>query len=91
MLPFLYGAESPQISDQPFVAERPGDFDNSGNAFNVKWVVHRYETLPVVVESGVLQDLDELVKSCRARFPEMRHKYPNTPPRWLSRVQQRWE
>ena len=46
----------------------------------MKWVVHRYETLPAEVENSVIQDLDKLVESCRERFSEMRGKYPNTPP-----------
>ena len=48
--------------------------------FSVKWVVHRYETLPVAVENSALQDLDKIVVSCRDRLPEMRDKYPHTPP-----------
>ena len=48
--------------------------------FIVRWVVHRHETQSVEVENSALQDLDELVEFCQARFPEMRRKHPNTPP-----------
>ena len=43
-------------------------------------LVHRCETLPVEIESGVVQDLDKLVSNCQERLFEMRLKYPNTPP-----------
>jgi hypothetical protein len=56
------------------------DFDKARNEFSVSWVVHRYETLPVTIEYCVGEDLDQIVESCRARLPEMRDKYPNTPP-----------
>jgi hypothetical protein len=46
----------------------------------VRWVTHRHETQPVEVENSRLMDLDEVVKSCRARLPNMRRKYPGTPP-----------
>jgi hypothetical protein len=48
--------------------------------FSVKWVVHRHEIQPVAVENSAIQDLDEVVESCQARFPEMRCKHDNTPP-----------
>jgi len=48
--------------------------------FRIKWVVHRRETQPVAVENSAIQDLDEVVESCQARFPEMRRKHDNTPP-----------
>jgi hypothetical protein len=48
--------------------------------FSVKWVVHRHETEPVEVENSALEDLDEVVETCRARLPEMRRKHANTPP-----------
>lgn len=79
-LQFLYAAEKRKIADQPFDADPPRDFDQGRRDFSVKWVVHRYETLPVEVESGVLQDLDKLVSSRQERFLEMRTKHPNTPP-----------
>ncbi len=72
LLSFLHGAEEPKMSDQPF--------GTPPEHFSVKWVVHRYETLPVEVEMDVLQNLDELVESCRGRTSDMRLKYPNTPP-----------
>jgi len=56
------------------------DFDKARNEFSVSWVVHRHETLPVTIEHCVGEDLDQIVESCRARLPEMREKYPNTPP-----------
>jgi hypothetical protein len=56
------------------------DFDKARNEFSVSWVVHRYETLPVTIEHCVGEDLYQIVESCRARLPEMRDKYPNTPP-----------
>jgi hypothetical protein len=80
LLSFLNGAENRKISDQRFDTETPGDFDKACEHLSVKWVVHRYETLPVEVESVVLLDLDKLVASCKGRFSEMRCKYPNTPP-----------
>ena len=48
--------------------------------FSVKWVVHRHEIQPVEVEISAVQDLDKVVESCQARFPEMRRRHPNTPP-----------
>jgi hypothetical protein len=48
--------------------------------FSVKWVMHRRETQPVEIENSALQDLDEVVESCQARFPEMRRKHDNTRP-----------
>ena len=30
--------------------------------------------------NSVVQDLDEVVESCQARFPEMRRKHDNTRP-----------
>ena len=48
--------------------------------FDVKWVVHRQETNPVEVENSAYQDLDKVVESCQARFPEMKREHPNTPP-----------
>jgi hypothetical protein len=48
--------------------------------FSVKWVMHRRETQPVEIENSALQDLDEVVESCQARFPEMRRRHSNTPP-----------
>ena len=80
LLGFLYGAESRKISNQPIDDETLGDRDGAREHFKVKWVVHRYETLPVEIESGVVQDLDKLVSCCQERFFEMRLKYPNTPP-----------
>ena len=56
------------------------NFDKAREEFSVSWVVHRYETLPVAIEHCVDEDLDQIVESCRARFPDMRGKYPNTPP-----------
>ena len=44
--------------------------------FSVKWVMHRRETQPVEIENSALQDLDEVVESCQARFPEMRRRHP---------------
>jgi hypothetical protein len=75
----LYPAENHKIP-QPFDVETQGDFDKTPKHFSVKWVVHRYETLPVEVENDITQDLDELVSSRLERFVEMRLKYPNTPP-----------
>jgi hypothetical protein len=80
LLGFLYGAEDHKILNQPVDEETVGDRDKAREHFKVKWVVHRYETLPVEIESGVVQDLDKLVSSCQERFFEMRLKYPNTPP-----------
>lgn len=48
--------------------------------FIVKWVAHRHETQSVEVENSALQDLDKVVESSQARFPEMRRKHPSTPP-----------
>jgi hypothetical protein len=48
--------------------------------FTVKWIVHRYETQPVDVESSVLEDLNAVVSSCQQRLPTMREKHPQTPP-----------
>lgn len=78
LLSSLYESENRKISDQPLDTKTPGDL--ARRHFSVKWVVHRFETLPVEVESGVRQDLDKLVSSCQGRFSEMRGKYPNTPP-----------
>ena len=80
LLGFLYGAENRKISNQPIDDETLGDRDKARAHFKVKWVVHRYETLPVEIESDVVQDLDKLVSCCQERFFEMRLKYPNTPP-----------
>jgi hypothetical protein len=77
MLGLLYGRK---ISDQAFDAESADKIDKGHEEFSVSWVVHRYETLPVKVEHCVFQHLDKLVESCRARFPEMRGRHPNTPP-----------
>jgi hypothetical protein len=78
LLSILYGAEERKISDQPVVT--PPEH------FSVKWVVHRYETLPVEVEKDVLQNLNKLVESCpEANF---RHatQIPQHTTRRLSRV-----
>ena len=48
--------------------------------FSVKWVTHRHETQPVEFENSRLMDLDEVVRSCRARLSDMRREYPGTPP-----------
>jgi hypothetical protein len=48
--------------------------------FRIKWVVHRRETQPVEIENSLLQDLDKIVESCQARFPEMRRRHSDTPP-----------
>ncbi len=77
MLEFLYGRK---ISDQSFNAEFAGNADEEREEFSVSWVVHRYETLPVKIEQCAFRDLDKIVESCRARLPEMRDKYPTTPP-----------
>jgi hypothetical protein len=61
-------------------AETTAEFDEPSTDFIVKWVVHWHETQPVEIENGAFNDLDELVKSCQARFPEMRRKYPSAPP-----------
>ena len=79
-LSFLYGAEEPKISVQLFGTRTPIDLDETPEHFSVKWVVHRYETLPVEVERDVPQNLNKLVESCRGRTSDMRRKYPNTPP-----------
>jgi hypothetical protein len=76
----LYGAEELKISIQPFGTRTPIDLDDPPEHFSVKWVVHRYETLPVEVERDVLQNLDKLVESCRGRTSDMRRKHPNSPP-----------
>ena len=76
----LGGSENRKIADHPLDTGALSDFDKAREHFRVKWVVHRYETLPAEVENSVIQDLDKLVESCRERFSEMRGKYPNTPP-----------
>ena len=76
----LGGSENRKIADRPLDTGALSDFDKAREHFRVKWVVHRYETLPAEVENSVIQDLDKLVESCRGRFSEMRGKYPNTPP-----------
>ena len=38
--------------------------------FSIQWVVHRHENQPVEIENSALQDVDEVVESCQARFPE---------------------
>jgi hypothetical protein len=80
LLSFFYGAESCENPDHPPDTGTPGDFEKAREYFSVKWVVHRYETLPAEVENSAIQDLDKLVESCQARLSEMRRKYPNTPP-----------
>jgi hypothetical protein len=65
---------------QPFDAATPGDFDQTPKHFSVKWVVHRYETLPVTVEHCDREDVDQIVETCRTRLSEMRDKHPDTPP-----------
>jgi hypothetical protein len=67
-------------TDQFPDAGSPINFDKAREEFSVSWVVHRYETLPIVIEHCVDEDLDQIVESCRARFPDMRGKYPSTPP-----------
>lgn len=79
LLRFLYGAEDRGSERRP-AAEILGDGDMASEHFSVNWVVHRYETLAVEVENSALQNLDRIVESCRSRLPEMRRKYPNTPP-----------
>jgi hypothetical protein len=51
--------------------------------FGIKWVVHRRETQPVEIENSVLQDLDKVVESCQARFPEMTQALQHTPDGFL--------
>jgi hypothetical protein len=80
LLRFLYRADRREILEQPPAAEMLGGRDETPEHFSVKWVVHRYETLAVEVENCPLQNLDKIVESCRGRLPEMRRKYPNTPP-----------
>jgi hypothetical protein len=77
MLELFYGRKN---SDQSFDAESANNVDVAREEFSVSWVVHRYETLPVAIEDCAGQDLDKVVESCKARFPEMRGKHPNTPP-----------
>jgi hypothetical protein len=77
MLPFLYDRKR---SDQSFDTEPLVNFDNADEEFSVSWVAHRYEARPVAVEHCVVQDLDQIVESCRARLAEMRDKHPTTPP-----------
>jgi hypothetical protein len=48
--------------------------------YAIKWVMHRYETQPVVVENSAVADLDALVLSCQWRLSEMREKYPLNQP-----------
>ncbi len=80
MLPLLYTSEKREISARHSEANTAAELDASDREFNVNWVVHRHESQPVAVERSALQDLDEIVETCRGRFPEMRHKHPNTPP-----------
>ena len=80
MHPTPYATEHPEISDQKFETDKAAEFEQSCRNFSVKWVVHRHETRPVDVEPSAIGDLDRLVKTCRQRFPEMRFKYPDTPP-----------
>ena len=80
LLSFLDGSENRKIADHPLDIGALSDFDTARVHFRVKWVVHRYETLPAEVENSLIQDLDKLVESCRGRFSEMRDKYPTTPP-----------
>ena len=77
MLEFFYGRK---ISDQSFGAKSVDNLGEGREEFSVSWVVHRYETLPLKVEHCILGDLDELVESCKSKLPEMRDRYPNTPP-----------
>jgi hypothetical protein len=77
MLQFLNGSK---ISDQSLHTESPNNFEKAREEFSVSWVVHRYETLPVVVEHCVFQNLDQIVEACKARLSEMRDKHPDTPP-----------
>ncbi len=48
--------------------------------YAIKWVMHRYETQPVVVENSHVADLDALVLSCQWRLSEMRERYPLNQP-----------
>ncbi len=80
LLRFLYRAEDRGNSEQRPAAEIFGEGNNAPEHFSVKWVVHRYEALAVELENSTLQNLDKIVEFCRGRLPEMRRKYPNTPP-----------
>jgi hypothetical protein len=84
LLSIFYRAKHHKISEQPLDSEILGNLDKASKHFIVKWVVHRYEALPVEVENDVPQDLDELVSSRQERLFEMRLKYPNTPPMGFS-------
>jgi hypothetical protein len=77
MLQFLYRRKR---SDQSSDSESPDTLPGPREGFSVNWVVHRYESLPVVIENCLFQDLDQIVESCRARLSEMRDKHPATPP-----------
>jgi hypothetical protein len=48
--------------------------------FEVKWVKHRYERLPVEAETSYHDDLDAVVASCLKKLPEIRQKHPMNPP-----------
>jgi hypothetical protein len=80
LLRFLYKADHRETSEKPLAVELLGGSDKAPEHFSVKWVVHQYETLAVEVENSALQNLDKVVESCRRRLPEMRRKYPITPP-----------
>ncbi len=77
MLQFIYGRKP---SDQSFDSDSADNVDVAREEFSVRWVVHRYEPLPVAIEYCAGQDLDKIVESCRSRLSEMRGKHPNTPP-----------
>jgi hypothetical protein len=47
--------------------------------FTVKRVKHRYERLPIEIETSH-GDLDALVSSCQWKLSEMREKHPMNPP-----------
>ena len=58
---FLGGSENRKIAAHLLDTGALSDFDKAREHFRVKWVVHRYETLPAEVENSVIQDLDKLV------------------------------
>jgi hypothetical protein len=72
--------QTPKKFGATFDSEILGNLDKAPKHFSVKWVVDQYETLPVEIESGAIQDLDALVSSCQARFFERSLKHPIMPP-----------
>ena len=80
MLSHLYKSEKCETSDQHLEADTSAEAHLVEKEFTVHWVAHRWETQPVAIERTTDQGLDKLVETCQGRFPELRRKYPGSPP-----------